>query len=162
MRRCLQAKAALLPVQFRIHLMRLDHYRHMSRDQPNISLGAGIDDALGGLDRAVRRCEAHLHLVSLQVEGVRRRPDVPFPATACLLQAKLGLRRDIPCFDISAACSGFVYALQVGTDMLKSGRYQRALVIGAEKLSSVAQSIVWIVTPLPVVMIPTMRSPGRG
>jgi 3-oxoacyl-[acyl-carrier-protein] synthase-3 len=64
-------------------------------------------------------------------------PDVPFPSTACLLQAKLGLRRDIPCFDISAACSGFVYALQVGTDMLKSGRYRRALVIGAEKLSSV-------------------------
>jgi 3-oxoacyl-[acyl-carrier-protein] synthase-3 len=64
-------------------------------------------------------------------------PDVPFPSTACLLQAKLGLRRDIPCFDVSAACSGFVYALQVGTDMLRSGRYRRALVIGAEKLSSV-------------------------
>ena len=64
-------------------------------------------------------------------------PDVPFPSTACLLQAKLGLRRDIPCFDISAACSGFVYALQVGTDMLKSGRYRLALIVGAEKLSSV-------------------------
>ena len=64
-------------------------------------------------------------------------PDVPFPSTACLLQAKLGLRRDIPCFDISAACSGFVYALQVATDMMRSGRYRRALVIGAEKLSSV-------------------------
>lgn len=63
--------------------------------------------------------------------------DVPFPSTACLLQAKLGLRRDIPCFDVSAACSGFVYALQVGTDMLRSGRYGRALVIGTEKLSSV-------------------------
>lgn len=64
-------------------------------------------------------------------------PDVPFPSTACLLQAKLGLRRDIPCFDVSAACSGFVYALQVGTDMLRAGKYRRALVIGAEKLSSV-------------------------
>ena len=61
-------------------------------------------------------------------------PDVPFPSTACLLQAKLGLRRDIPCFDVAAACSGFVYALQVGTDMLRSGNYRRALVIGAEKL----------------------------
>ena len=48
-------------------------------------------------------------------------PDVPFPSTACLLQAKLGLRRDIPCFDISAACSGFVYALQVARDMMRSG-----------------------------------------
>ena len=64
-------------------------------------------------------------------------PDVPFPSTACLLQAKLGLRRDIPCFDIAAACSGFVYALQVGADMMRSGAYRRALVIGAEKLSSV-------------------------
>jgi len=64
-------------------------------------------------------------------------PDVPFPSTACLLQAKLGLRRDIPCFDISAACSGFVYALQVARDMMRSGTYRRALVIGAEKLSSV-------------------------
>ena len=64
-------------------------------------------------------------------------PDVPFPSTACLLQAKLGLRRDIPCFDVSAACSGFVYALQVGTDMMRSGAYRHALVIGAEKLSSV-------------------------
>ncbi|MEY3392350.1 MAG: hypothetical protein RLZZ322_1199 [Verrucomicrobiota bacterium] len=64
-------------------------------------------------------------------------PDVPFPSTACLLQAKLGLRRDIPCFDVSAACSGFVYALQVAKDMMRSGAYRRALVIGAEKLSSV-------------------------
>ena len=64
-------------------------------------------------------------------------PDVPFPSTACLLQAKLGLRRDIPAFDVSAACSGFVFALQVGTDMLRSGRYRRALVVGAEKLSNV-------------------------
>lgn len=64
-------------------------------------------------------------------------PDLTFPSTACLLQAKLGLRTDIPCFDISAACSGFLYALQVGTDMLRGGHYRRALVIGAEKLSSV-------------------------
>lgn len=64
-------------------------------------------------------------------------PDVPFPSTACLLQAKLGLRRDIPCFDVAAACSGFVYALQVAKDMMRSGSYRRALVVGAEKLSSV-------------------------
>ena len=64
-------------------------------------------------------------------------PDVPFPSTACLLQAKLGLRRDIPCFDVSAACSGFVYALQVAKDMMRSGAYRRTLVVGSEKLSSV-------------------------
>lgn len=64
-------------------------------------------------------------------------PDIPFPSTACLLQAKLGLRRDIPCFDVSAACSGFVYALQVAKDMMRTGAYRHALVVGAEKLSSV-------------------------
>jgi len=64
-------------------------------------------------------------------------PDLPFPSTACLVQAKLGLRRDIPCFDIAAACSGFIYALQVVADMVRGGRYRRALVVGAEKLSSV-------------------------
>lgn len=64
-------------------------------------------------------------------------PDLPFPSTACLVQAKLGLRRDIPCFDVAAACSGFIYALQVAADMVRGGRYRRALVIGAEKLSSV-------------------------
>lgn len=64
-------------------------------------------------------------------------PDLPFPSTACLVQAKLGLRRDIPCFDIAAACSGFIYALQVAADMVRGGRYRRALVVGSEKLSSV-------------------------
>jgi 3-oxoacyl-[acyl-carrier-protein] synthase III len=64
-------------------------------------------------------------------------PDLPFPSTACLIQAKLGLRTDIPCFDLAAACSGFVYALQVAADMVRGGRHRRALVIGAEKLSSV-------------------------
>ena len=63
-------------------------------------------------------------------------PDVPFPSTACLLQAKLGLRRDIPCFDISAACSGFLYALQVARHFINTGNRTTALVIGAEKLSS--------------------------
>ncbi len=64
-------------------------------------------------------------------------PDVPFPSTACILQAKLGLRRDIPAFDVSAACSGFIFALQVGSDMLRSGNYRRALIVGSEKLSGV-------------------------
>lgn len=64
-------------------------------------------------------------------------PDLPFPSTACLVQAKLGLRKDIPCFDVAAACSGFIYGLQVVTDMVRGGRYRRALIIGAEKLSSV-------------------------
>jgi len=64
-------------------------------------------------------------------------PDSPMPATACLVQHKLGIRSDVPCFDVNAACTGFIYALDVASAMLSSGRYRCALVIGAEKLSSV-------------------------
>ena len=63
-------------------------------------------------------------------------PDMAFPSTACLLQHKLGLRK-VACFDLEAACSGFLYALDVADAMLTSGRYRKALVVGAEKMSSI-------------------------
>ena len=63
-------------------------------------------------------------------------PDMPFPSTACLVQSKLGLRK-ICAFDLQAACSGFVYALSVAQSMLLSGNFKRALIIGAEKTSSI-------------------------
>ncbi|HTO02324.1 MAG TPA: beta-ketoacyl-ACP synthase III [Opitutus sp.] len=64
-------------------------------------------------------------------------PDYLMPAAACVIQQKLGLRTDVACFDLNAACSGFVYALDTGCAMLSSGRYRRALIIGVEKLSSI-------------------------
>ncbi len=63
-------------------------------------------------------------------------PDMMFPSTACMLQAKLGIRNNIPCFDIEAACSGFVYEIEIASRMMQSGYYKHALVVGAEKLSS--------------------------
>ncbi len=63
-------------------------------------------------------------------------PDMPFPSTAAILQAKLGLR-NVMSLDINAACSGFLYALEVAAHLLKSQYYRRALVIGSEKLSSI-------------------------
>jgi len=63
-------------------------------------------------------------------------PDMAFPSTACLLQHKLGLGK-VACFDLEAACSGFLYALDVADGMLASGRYKCVLVIGAEKMSSI-------------------------
>ena len=59
------------------------------------------------------------------------------PAAACIIQAKLGLSTNTACFDLNAACSGFVYALDTACAMLQSGRYKKALVIGVEKLSAV-------------------------
>ena len=64
-------------------------------------------------------------------------PDLPMPATACIIQRKLGLRGSVACFDLNAACSGFLYALDAACAMLASGRYRHALVIGVEKLSAV-------------------------
>ena len=63
--------------------------------------------------------------------------DMPMPATACIVQAKLGIPAHAACFDVQAACSGFIYGLDTAWAMLESGRYKHALVIGAEKLSSV-------------------------
>ncbi len=64
-------------------------------------------------------------------------PDLPMPASATIVQHKLGLSTHAACFDLNAACSGFVYAIDTASAMLASGRYRHALVIGAEKLSSV-------------------------
>lgn len=64
-------------------------------------------------------------------------PDMPMPATACSVQHKLGLATSTACFDLNAACSGFIYALDTACAMVGSGRYRHALVIGVEKLSSI-------------------------
>jgi 3-oxoacyl-[acyl-carrier-protein] synthase-3 len=63
-------------------------------------------------------------------------PDMPFPNTACLVQQKLGARR-AAAFDIEAACSGFIYGLEIGQQFIMSRTYDTVLVIGAEKLSSI-------------------------
>jgi 3-oxoacyl-[acyl-carrier-protein] synthase-3 len=63
-------------------------------------------------------------------------PDMVFPATACLVQDKIGASRAWG-FDISAACCGFVYALTTGVQLVASGANERALIIGADKMSSI-------------------------
>ena len=59
-------------------------------------------------------------------------PDMPFPATACLIQQKVGAKR-AAAFDIEAACSGFLFAMEIGQQFITSGTYNTVLVIGAEK-----------------------------
>ncbi len=64
-------------------------------------------------------------------------PDKPLPASSCLLQARLGNTR-APCFDLAAACCGFLFSLETARHFLLSGRdYRTALVVAGEKLSSV-------------------------
>jgi 3-oxoacyl-[acyl-carrier-protein] synthase-3 len=63
-------------------------------------------------------------------------PDMPMPACAAFLQQKLGIT-DIPAFDISAACAGFLYGLSIGDQFIRSGMHRYVLVVGAELLSRV-------------------------
>ncbi len=63
-------------------------------------------------------------------------PDMFFPSTACLLQEKLGAKK-AAAFDLSAACSGFIYGLATGSSMVASGMYKNVLVVGAETLSRI-------------------------
>lgn len=61
--------------------------------------------------------------------------DMKFPATACLIQEKLGAKNAVA-FDISAACSGFLYGVQIAEGLMATANYQRVLVIGGEILTS--------------------------
>jgi 3-oxoacyl-[acyl-carrier-protein] synthase-3 len=63
-------------------------------------------------------------------------PDYVFPSTACLLQAKLGIK-GCAAFDVQAVCSGFVYGLATADTFIKSGQYKNALVVGAEVFSRI-------------------------
>lgn len=63
-------------------------------------------------------------------------PDMPFPCTACFVQDKIGARNAM-CFDLEAACSGFLYGVDVARNFIAGGAMKTVLVIGAEKLSSV-------------------------
>jgi 3-oxoacyl-[acyl-carrier-protein] synthase-3 len=63
-------------------------------------------------------------------------PEMQFPATACFVASALGLSTT-PAFDLSAACSGFIYALETAANFIATGRYRNILVIGAETLSRI-------------------------
>jgi 3-oxoacyl-[acyl-carrier-protein] synthase-3 len=63
-------------------------------------------------------------------------PEMVFPSTACFIGAELGVP-GTPCFDMMAACSGFLYALVTGANFIRAGQYKNVLVIGAETLSRI-------------------------
>ncbi len=63
-------------------------------------------------------------------------PDMVFPSTACIIQNKIGIE-NIPCFDLSAACSGFIYGLEMARNLVEMGKYKNVLVVAAECMSRV-------------------------
>jgi 3-oxoacyl-[acyl-carrier-protein] synthase-3 len=94
------------------------------------------------VDLAVKACEEALKNAGVSKEEIdvlilaTLSPHLGFPATACLVQEKLNLP-EIMVFDISAACSGFIYGLDIAHAYLKSGKAKKILVVGAEKLSEI-------------------------
>jgi 3-oxoacyl-[acyl-carrier-protein] synthase III len=63
-------------------------------------------------------------------------PDMQFPATANIISDKCGIKNAFS-FDLNAACSGFIFALQTGATYVESGRYKKVVVVGADKMSSI-------------------------
>ena len=90
------------------------------------------------MDQAAKRAlqDAGLNATDLELIIVATiTPDTPTPATACWVQKKLGAPQ-AAAFDISAACSGFVYGLTVARAFIESGIYKRILLVGVEKLTA--------------------------
>ncbi len=88
---------------------------------------------------AARRALADAGLAAADVEMIivaTITPDYPFPNTACLVQDKIGARKAF-CMGLEAACSGFVYAVETARNFIATGAVGNALVIGAEKMSSI-------------------------
>lgn len=103
------------------------HFASEGENTSHMACAAGEKAlAAAGIDRS----EIDLIIVATMT------PDMPFPSTACLVQSQLGLPKTTA-FDLQAACSGFVYAMNVASSMLLSGRYNKALIIGSEKMSSI-------------------------
>ena len=88
---------------------------------------------------AARRCLALRGIAATDIEVIivaTVTPDMFFPATACLVQDKIGAKGAWG-FDLSAACSGFPYALQMGAKLIESGVQKKVMVIGADVMSSI-------------------------
>lgn len=94
------------------------------------------DLAAGAAEEAIRRSGIEREELGACVVATVT-PESTAPAAACRLQKRLGLPEDIPCFDLNAGCTGFVYALSVTRGLLLQSRRPYALLIGAEALSRI-------------------------
>ena len=85
---------------------------------------------------AIKRAKLEPSEIDLVICATLSPDFAAMPSNACLISSKLGLE-NIPAFDISAACTGFIYLLSIAKSFITSGAYQNILIIGAEKVSSV-------------------------
>ena len=106
------------------------------RERHIVDPGVATSDlALQAAREAIRRAGLTPDDIDLIIVGTVT-PDMLFPCTACLLQDKLGAKHAWG-FDVSAACSAFAYALTVGSQLIAAGSSQRALIVGADVMSSI-------------------------
>jgi 3-oxoacyl-[acyl-carrier-protein] synthase-3 len=96
---------------------------------------ATSDLALKAAQKALADAKVSAEAVDLIVVATAT-PDMAFPSTACFVQKALGIKEAVS-FDVSAACSGFIYGLEAARALLGDGPYKTGLVIGAEKLSAI-------------------------
>lgn len=103
--------------------------RHIADDNQ-----ASSDLAVHSVQNALADAGLKADDIDLIVVGTTT-PDMLFPSTACIIQEKIGVPSTAVCFDVSAACSGMMYALEVANNMLKAGSYRKALVVGVDTLT---------------------------
>jgi 3-oxoacyl-[acyl-carrier-protein] synthase-3 len=96
---------------------------------------ATSDMAVNAAKRAIENAKLKPEDIDLIIVATIT-PDMFFPSTACIIQSKLNVNH-IPAFDISVACSGFIYGIAIAEQFIKSGAYKHILMIAAEKMSSV-------------------------
>lgn len=100
------------------------------------------EEGLGASYMARKACKQLLKKTGVDPDSVEAlivsttTPDYPFPSTASIVVGKLGLKNAFA-FDMSCACCGFIYALDMASSMIMSGRYKRVIVCSAEKMSSI-------------------------
>lgn len=100
------------------------------------------EEGLGASYMARKACKQLLQKTGTDPDSIEAlivsttTPDYPFPSTASIVVGKLGLKNAFA-FDMSCACCGFIYALDMASSMIQSGRYKKVIVCSAEKMSSV-------------------------
>lgn len=104
--------------------------RRIAKDTESTS-----DLAINAAQKAIKKANITPEEIDLIIVGTIT-PDMFFPSTACFVQKGIGAK-NATAFDISAACSGFIYGLSIAREFLRSGIYKTVLVIGAETLSKI-------------------------
>lgn len=107
------------------------HERRVLKEEGKATSDMGVEVVKQILEKSGTRPEEIDFLVCATVT-----PDMPFPDTANIIADKCGIKNAF-CYDINAACSGFLYALTTGAKFVESGSHKKVLVIGADKMSAI-------------------------